>query len=151
MSLLLPPDDFFLGLTIGVSLTAALAYYLTLPPKGQKRNYGKPTLQARKDSLYIFVEFTTENDAEFRKHYDPLQKGSLQEPGNLRYDLLRHVDKQTRKVVDPSKYYMVEQFENLEAYKAHNNSKHFKAHVSDMAKACSSIEVKHLCFPGAIV
>eukprot|EP00971_Amphidinium_carterae_P215274 4272306-Amphidinium_carterae.1 len=37
--------------------------------------------------------------------------------GNLRYDLLRHVDKQTRKVVDPSKYYMVEQFENLEAYK----------------------------------
>mmetsp|Transcript_53796 Transcript_53796/g.128167 ORF Transcript_53796/g.128167 Transcript_53796/m.128167 type:complete len:148 (+) Transcript_53796:83-526(+) len=134
-----------LFLAIGAALgAAATATALVL------RKRARDGLRARQGHVYLFVEFTTKDEAAFLENFAPLGEGSSAEAGCVRYDLLRQVDKETGQVVDASKYFLVEEFVSPEAHKIHHDAAHFKQYVPPMAKACASINVKKLISPSAV-
>jgi (4S)-4-hydroxy-5-phosphonooxypentane-2,3-dione isomerase len=64
-------------------------------------------IHVKAESINKFVDVTTTN-----------HKETLQEPGNLRFDLLQEVD-------DPGRFMLYEAFESEEAAAAHKNTGHY--------------------------
>ncbi|MCP4131251.1 MAG: antibiotic biosynthesis monooxygenase [bacterium] len=61
----------------------------------------------KEEHIDEFISITIEN-----------HKGSIQEPGNLRFDVLRSVD-------DPCRFTLYEAYESEEAAAAHKNTAHY--------------------------
>jgi autoinducer 2-degrading protein len=60
------------------------------------------------DKINEFIEISRKN-----------HQNSIEEPGNLRFDILQDVS-------DPSKFTFYEAYESEEAVKAHKNTKHYE-------------------------
>ena len=90
--------------------------------------------------VIVYVKETFINDfieASIANH-----KGSIKEPGNLRFDILQCAD-------DPSKFMLYEAYENEEAAAAHKKTEHYlkwRETVADwMAKPREGIKHNVIC------
>ena len=85
----------------------------------------------KKEFVDAFIKAITEN-----------HKGSVKEPGNLRFDVLQHAE-------DPCRFMIYEAYESDEAAAAHKKTAHYlkwKDTVTDwMAKPREGVTYKILC------
>jgi autoinducer 2-degrading protein len=89
------------------------------------------TVYVRAEHIDDFIEATRKN-----------HEGSVQEPGNMRFDLLQSK-------ADPSRFMLYEAYESEEAAASHKNTEHYLAWrdtVADwMAKPREGVAYKVIC------
>lgn len=66
----------------------------------------------------VHVQVKPENIQEFRDAILENRKGTIQEPGNIRFDVLQQAD-------DPGRFMLYEVFESDEAVKLHKETAHY--------------------------
>ena len=90
--------------------------------------------------VHVYVK--EENIDDFIQASIPNHQGSIQEPGNLRFDVLQSKD-------EPSKFLLYEAYESEEDAKAHKNTEHYlkwRETVADwMAKPREGVPYNIIC------
>lgn len=75
----------------------------------------------------VTVHVTEGHEQDFIHAVELNHRGSVQEPGCLRFDVLRHVD-------EPGRFFLYEVYTDVDAFRAHQQTEHYltwKAAVAD--------------------